>query len=308
MTDSKDAPNLAHPRYWGTWAMAGLTWLVAQLPLPLLHRAGRGLGRLFWLLARSRRDTALTNIRLCFPELDATAQRQLARQSVISVGEAFGEIAAGYFNKRLRLQERLEVSGLEHLRAAQASGKGIILLGMHFNTLDIAGRLVALLTPVGAVYRPNDNPVLDQMIAKGRRSYCDEYIDRSDLRALVRSLRAGKVVWYAPDQDYGTANAVFAPFFDHPAATITATARLARMGKAIVIPLAHYREQGSRYRVVFGEPLADFPSGDDVSDATRVNDIIERYVRLAPEQYLWVHRRFKHQPAGRQSPYRKKRR
>nr|MCH9784560.1 lysophospholipid acyltransferase family protein [Gammaproteobacteria bacterium] len=129
-------------------------------------------------------------------------------------------------------------------------------------------------------------------------------VDRNDIRQTVRLLRRGEVVWYAPDQDYGTAHAVFVPFFGVPAATITATSRIARMGKAKVIPCAHYRLPGGRYEIEFGAPLEDFPCGDDEADTTRINRTIEHYVRKHPEQYLWVHKRFKHQPPGQDHPYR----
>ena len=124
-----------------------------------------------------------------------------------------------------------------------------------------------------------------------------------DIRQTVRLLRQGEVVWYAPDQDYGTAHAVFVPFFGIPAATITATSRIAKMGKAAVIPCAHYRLPGGRYEIEFGAPLDGFPSGDEEADTARINQTIEHYVRKHPEQYLWVHKRFKHQPPGQAKLY-----
>ena len=131
-------------------------------------------------------------------------------------------------------------------------------------------------------------------------------IDRRDIRQLVRLLKQGEVIWYAPDQDYGRKHAVYAPFFDHPAATITATTRLVRMSGAAVVPCAHYRLPDGRYEVEFGPALDPFPLGDEEQDAALINRVIEQYVRKAPEQYLWVHRRFKHQPEGKPSPYEKK--
>jgi len=177
-----------------------------------------------------------------------------------------------------------------------------MLLGMHFNSIDVGSRLLGKFFRFSVVYRPNDNPLLDHLITKGRGTWVNHSVDRNDIRQTVRLLRQGEVVWYAPDQDYGTAHAVFVPFFGVPAATITATSRIARMGKAKVIPCAHYRLPGGRYEIEFGAPLEDFPCGDDEADTARINRTIESYVRKHPEQYLWVHKRFKHWPKGR-SPY-----
>lgn len=296
--------SLHHPRHWPLWMAIAVFWLLGQLPWRALLFFGRMVGVASWYLARSRRETARTNIRICFPELPAQQQEDLARRSVISVGEGLMEMAGSYCNRRVDLSKRLTVSGREHLLSAQQSGRGIILLGMHFSTLEVAGRLFSYITPYSAVYRPNDNPVLDWFIAAGRKPYVNNYINRKDIRGLTRALRNGEAVWYAPDQDYGRKHAVFAPFFNHPAATITATTRLAKLGDAIVLPMAYYRQKNGHYEIQLGAPLTDFPGKNDLEDATRINSIVEHYVRKAPDQYLWVHRRFKHQEEGMPSPYR----
>lgn len=286
----------AHPANLAVWLAIALVVPVAQLPWRGLLGLGRGVGWLSWYLARHRRHVAHTNIRLCFPELDRDEQRRLARESVISAGVAMMELVGVYFRWRLPLACRMEIQGLEHLQEARREGKGVLLMGMHFTSLEVAGYLLSTIAPYGAVYRPNDNPLLDRIIRRGRGRHVSYYIHRADLRGLVRHLRQGAIVWYAPDQDYGRQHSVYAPFFDVPAATITATARIARLSGSPVIPMAYYRLSRGRYRLVFEPPLEDFPSGDDQEDAARVNAIIEHAVRQAPGQYLWVHRRFKHQP------------
>ena len=301
---------LAHPRYWGSWLLVALIWLVGQLPWNMLLALGRGLGALVWRVGGTRRDIAVTNIRLCFPSLSEPEQRALARQTIISTGEAMLEIAGAYANRRVDLHARLEFEGLEHLHAAQQEGKGVLLVGMHLNTIDVGSRLIPAYTEFCSVYRPNNNPVLEHMISRGRGgsgagATVKAYIDRKDVRGMIRALKRGDTVWYAPDQDYGLQNAVFAPFFGVPAATITATSRLAKMTGARVLTISHFRLPGGRYRISVGEPLNDFPSGDELADTTRINALIEAEVRKAPEQYLWVHRRFKHQPDG-SNPYKKK--
>jgi len=295
--------RLSDPRLYPSWIGVGLFWLVGQLPWNFLLATGRGLGHLAWRLAKRRSHIARTNIRLCFPELTPEEQENLARRSVISTGEAILEMAGSFSNHRIDLDKRLVIKGMEHIEQARAEGKGVLLLGMHFNSIDVGSRLLGYLMDFYAVYRPNDNRVIDRLINQGRGNYLKGNVPRSDIRQMIRLLRNGEVLWYAPDQDYGIAHAVFVPFFGIPAATITATSRIARMGKARVIPTAHYRLPGGRYQIEFGPPLENFPSGDDEADTARINQTIEHYVRKHPEQYLWVHKRFKHQPDGQPKHY-----
>lgn len=295
--------HLADPRLLPSWLAAGLLWLIAQLPWNGLLAVGRGVGRLAWRLGGKRRHIAETNIRLCFPELSQAEQDALSKKNLISTGEGILEMAGSYNHHRTNLNERLTITGLEHVRACQEKGQGILLLGMHFNSLEAGSRMLGTLLDIHAVYRPNDNPVIDRLIDRGRRRYIKDTIDRKDIRQIVRVLRKGEIVWYAPDQDYGTAHAIYAPFFGIPAATITATNRIARMGRAAVIPCFHYRLPGGRYNIELGPALKDFPSGNDEADTARINRTVEHYVRQCPEQYLWVHKRFKHQPDGQPKRY-----
>lgn len=287
-----------------TWLLVGAFWLFAQLPWNVQLAAGRGLGHLSYFLLKRRRHIAATNIALCFPHLSAARQQRLTRATMVSTGEAITEIAAAYINKRVDLPSRLTIEGREHLETASAKG-GVLLLGMHLNTIDAGCRLLGdgAKVPFSVVYRPNNNPILDWFIAWGRGRFVEHYIDRKDMRGLIRHLRAGKTVWYAPDQDYGREQSVFAPFFGVQTATITTTTRIAKMGRATVIPTSHFRLPNGRYKIVFGPPVENFPSGDDVVDATIVNQIIEQEVLKAPEQYLWVHRRFKTRPKGEKKLY-----
>ncbi|WP_101674714.1 LpxL/LpxP family Kdo(2)-lipid IV(A) lauroyl/palmitoleoyl acyltransferase [Alloalcanivorax mobilis] len=296
-TDPRD------PRLWPTRLGLALFWLIGQLPWDLLLGIGRCVGRIAWRLGGSRRRVTLTNLRLCFPELSESEREAMARRVFLSTGEAILEMAGSFHNRRVDLDKRLHVKGMEHLEAARARGQGVLLLGMHFNSIDVGSRLLGKIFEFSVVYRPNDNPLLDRLITEGRGSWVKHSVDRRDLRQTVRLLRKGEVVWYAPDQDYGTEHAVFVPFFGVPAATITSTSRIAKMGKAAVIPCAHYRLPGGRYEIEFGPALEDFPCGDDETDTLAINQTIERYVRKHPDQYLWVHKRFKHQPEGRRSPY-----
>lgn len=305
----KRTAPLHHPAWWPTWVLVGLAWVLGQLPWRPLLALGRGLGWLAWRFGGARRRVVETNLALCFPEKPEAERAALTRATLLSTGEAMTEIAGAYTNRRFNAHARLELDGFEHLEAARATGQGVLLLGMHFNTLDIAGRLLGEGAGIrfSAVYRPHDNAVFDWLIRYGRSRYTEHYFDRHDMRSMIRYLRNGGICWYAPDQDYGTQHAVYAPFFGVPAATITGTARIARMSRAVVIPISYYRLPGGQYRLTFDPPLTDFPSGEDIADATRVNQTVETAVLRAPEQYLWVHRRFKHQADG-PSPYGPRRR
>ncbi|HEY9037242.1 MAG TPA: LpxL/LpxP family Kdo(2)-lipid IV(A) lauroyl/palmitoleoyl acyltransferase [Pseudomonadales bacterium] len=298
--------SLAHPRYWLTWLGIALLWLSARLPQSARLAAGRALGALLYRLAHARRHITEVNIDLCFPERDADARRQLVKDVFAANAIGLLETALGWWGTDRQLQPLLRVEGLDQLKAAQAEGRGVLLLGAHFTTLDLAGRLTCFCAPLDVIYRQSKNPVMDRLILNNRAKRFQHVIERSDIRQVLRSLKDGHIVWYAPDQDYGAKYSVFAPFFGIPAASITATSRLARMNQSPVFFFSHYREADGHYRLAFTPLEAGFPADDDVVNATVVNRIIERAIRQHPEQYMWVHRRFKTRPEGEPSFYRKK--
>ena len=300
--------QLFHPRYWLTWVGFGLWWLIAQLPYRVQMAMGRGLGKLVWRLAKGRRRTALRNLSLCFPDMAEPERTNLARRNIESTAIALLETGIAWFWPRRRLMSLCHsVEGLEHLQAAQASGQGVVFMAMHFTHLDLGAKLVCLNHSIDGLYRPHNNPVYDLIQRHGRERFSQGgiAIAREDMRHMVRRLRQGRAVWYAPDQDYGDRRPhVFVPFFGVPAATITATSQLLRMGRAQLIPFTHHRgADGSGYDVKVYPPLTELPSGDETADARRINEFIEERVRACPEQYMWVHRRFKTRPEGEPSLY-----
>ena len=217
------------------------------------------------------------------------------------------ETALSWWGSAKQLRAVQHIEGLEHLHAARAVGKGVILLGGHYTTLEISGRLLAFHTDgIQPIYKPAHNALYEAVMAGARKRLFDDLLDNSDMRAILRSLKAGKIIWYAPDQDFGRERSVFAPFFGVPTATLTTTARLARLSHAPVLPLYSERLPGNRgYLLRIGAPLADFPSGDDLLDATAVNTAIEAQVRRTPDQYLWIHKRFKTRPVGEPNLYKR---
>ncbi|RYE02124.1 MAG: lipid A biosynthesis acyltransferase [Sphingobacteriales bacterium] len=266
---------------------------------------GRVLGDLFFLIARSRRHITEVNIAHCFPQLTPQEQQVLVRKIMHSTGKSVVETSVALWGPERQLKDRYTISGLEHIQAAQAKGQGVLLVGCHFTTLDAAARILAFHIKYDVLYRKDPNPLLAYKLISARERFAGNAIVRTDTRQLIKNLRHGNVVWYAPDQDFGSKHSVFAPFFGVQAATVTGTARIAQLGKATVIPLAHYRDENNHYHLLVGAPLDGFPTGDDVADATRVNHVIETAIAKQPDQYLWVHRRFKTRPEGEASFYAK---
>lgn len=281
--------------------------LAALLPYRLQLVLGAALGKLMYLAIPRRRHIAETNIRLCFPGLNEAEQKELVKKSFRSSGIFLFEIGSAWWASDKNLRPLCHIEGREHLEAAKQQGKGVILLSAHFTCLEIGGRLLSMQTPdYYAMYKYHRNPLVHYMMEYNRERGILGAIERSDIRTLIRTLKAGNVCWYALDQDFGFINAVFAPFFGIQAATLTATSRIAKITGALVVPFFVRRlDDGSGYQLTFLPALENFPSGDDLADATRTNALIEAEVRKAPEQYLWAHRRFKSRPEGEADVYRR---
>lgn len=303
-THSFEARRYLHPRYWLLWLGLGIMRLLALLPYRLQMAIGRGLGWFMYTFLKERRTYAKINLEMCFPHYSSEQRRQLLREHFDSLGKGMIETTIAWWTSDRRLKKLHAIQGLEHYDAAIKQGKGVILLGAHFTTLEIGIRLLALHRTFRGMYRQHDNPLFDDIQRHRRETYVEIAHERRDVRGTLRSLKDNHAIWYAPDQDYGRRHSVFAPFFGVPAALITATARLAKLSGAPVVPFFQTRrEDGSGYDLKLLPPLENFPSGDDVRDATTINQIIENEIRLQPAQYLWVHRRFKTQPEGKKRPY-----
>ena len=297
-----------HPRFWPLWLGLGLLWLIAQLPYTVLLRLGRCLGGVMYRLASSRRKIAARNLELCFPQMSAAEREVLLKENFASTGITFFEMAIAWWWPAERLRRLGTIEGLEHLRQAEADGQGVILMALHFTTLEMGGGLLGMAHDMYGMYRPHKNPLFDYVQRRGREQRLLGVIGRDDVRGMLKLLRAGGVVWYAPDQDYGAQRSVFVPLFGVPAATVTATSKFARMGRAQVIPFTQQRlPDGQGYRLVIHPPLADFPTDSEEADCLRVNQWIEQAISACPEQYLWAHRRFKTRPEGEPKLYKKKR-
>ena len=269
-----------------------------------IFQLGRTLGDLTYRLGTSRRIIAQTNIAACFPELSDQERKDLVRRSFRSLGIGAIELMIPWLNPQRDLSDRFDVHGTEHLQQALDSGRGVVLLGGHFAAMDIISQPLKRLGQIDVMYRFNKNPAWEWLQVNGRRRYFDGVIERHDTRQTLKRLKQGRAIWYAADQDYGRKHSVFAPFFGTEAATIVATSRFARLNNSPVLFMRQSRnEQRMRWEIHFSPILEDFPSGDDGADAQRLNSLLEEQIRLQPEQYLWLHKRFKTRPEGTQPFY-----
>ncbi len=296
---------LLHPRYWPSWLGVGVLWLVVQLPYPVIYRLGNAIGRLALLLMKRRAQIAYRNLELCFPEKSEAERHQMVVKNFESVGMGVMETGIAWFWPTKRINRWMDASGLEHIRAVQDSGRGVLLIGIHFLTLEMGARMFGIHNPGIGVYRPNDNPVIDWLQTWGRMRSNKDMIDRKDLKGMVRSLKNGEIIWYAPDHDYGPRASVFAPLFAvKDAATTSGTWMLAKMSKACVVPFVPRRKpNGKGYELIILEPECDPPLENAEVTAAWMNTIVEKCIMMAPEQYMWLHRRFKTRPEGAPSLY-----
>jgi len=292
------------PSQWPTWLGIGLMVLLARLPWGLQRTLGRRLGALLGMLLRGRRRVAARNLALCFPELSSDARKALLRDSFEALGIGVFEFARAWWGGIAPLRRGLVVEGLEHLEAARAEGHGVILISGHFTTLEVCGRLMCDYAPLAGMYRPHAHPAMEWAVKRGRLRYAAAMFTRDQLRAAIRHLKQGGLLWFAPDQDTRRGDSVFVPFFGLPAHSLTSTHQLARLSGARVLAFAHERRADGGYTLRLSPPFADFPSRDATADTAQVMAAIEGMVRAVPAQYLWIHRRFKRQPDGVPDPYR----
>jgi len=294
------------PRYWPIWlALAGMR-LLAFCPYQVQLAAGRLLGRFAGLGLRKRRHIAAVNLSLCFPELDTAQRDALLRRHFESLGMTLIEHGLGWWASAAAIERLVEVRGAEHLQQAMAGGRGVVLVAGHFASLEITGRAFSSLFPsVAALYRSSRNPFVDEILKRLRHKSVPLLIPKQNMRGMVRALRKGIPVWYAPDQSYRGEMSALLPFCGEPAMTNTALSDIVRLGKAAVVPLVPRRLPGGQgYVLEIFPALDDFPGESAAADALRVNALIEAQIREIPEQYYWIHRRFKGRPAPLPDPYR----
>ncbi|MBL0729870.1 lipid A biosynthesis acyltransferase [Piscinibacter sp. HJYY11] len=282
-------------------------WCLHLLPLSWLAAVGNGMGRLLYVLAGARRRVALRNLELCFPEKTPAERQHLAREHFRWLGRSILERSLLWFAPAERLKAMIHVEG--DVKLAERSERPVMWLVPHFMGLDVAGVAVLLFQDQYAcsMYQAQSNPVMDDIIRKGRLRFGDkaDIFPRSDKALpLIRAIRKGHAFFNLPDMDFGERDAAFVPFFGVPAATLLAPSRMAKALNMVVQPVvAEMLPGGQGYKVRFGDPLPDFPTDDAEADTAAMNRWIESEIRRNPAQYLWVHKRFKTRPAGEPSLY-----
>ncbi|MEM7206526.1 MAG: lipid A biosynthesis lauroyl acyltransferase [Pseudomonadota bacterium] len=282
-------------KFWPVWMLLGLLWLFAQLPYAAQMWLGRRIGELLGAMHGSRRQIAQTNINLCFPELTVNARRKILRDQFRALGMGVFEMGALWFYNRDKLRRRVRVTGLEHLQQAQALGKGVIVLQAHFTTLELGANLLALEYTMDANYDPPKNALYAAFLLHQRKRNFVEMIDNRSVRRLARRLREGHAIWYSPDQYVKPKRGgVATQFFARDTKTTDATSRIAKLTGAAVVPFLPVRtSKHGHYELRLLPALNDFPGEDTVADTQRINDLFEAHIREFPQQYFWVHKRFK---------------
>ena len=297
------------PQYWGIWLALALFMPLIYLPLRWQFKIGKYLGLVIFKLVKRRRNDTLTNFRLIYPEKSEEERFEMSKMVFINAGVGLFESLCAWYRPDV-FTRQVTVSGLQHVSEAQRQGKAVLLLGAHYTMLDLGGRLTSMFLPVDVVYRPQNNPLMEWFIFNSRTHVYQDQIDHDDMRKLAKNIKDGHIIWYSPDQDFGLKQGVMAPFFGVSAATLTAQRRLAKLGDKknppVLIMFHSYREtpvdmpkgRHPHYHLSFSPVIDNYPSTDEVADATRVNRLLENYLRIDPTQYMWFHRRFKTQPDG----------
>lgn len=295
----------AHPRYWPSWFGLTLLRIISWLPLPLLALLGRSLGQLLYYLHAERRRIVHVNLEKCFPQWSDKMRRRVARRHFRALGQSVFDIPLAWWASTRRVQRLTRFSGREHFERALTLNRPIILLACHCVALELGGRALLPQRPLVILYKKTKNPVFGHVLYQARARYGTHQVEfHAGLKPVIRALRKGYMFYYLPDQDLGTQGTVFAPFFGVPTATVSALGRLAALTEATILPcFTRQLPYGRGYEVLLHPPLTGIPSADELQDAVRMNQLIEQWVLAMPEQYFWVHKRFKTRPAGAASIY-----
>ncbi|PSW06055.1 LpxL/LpxP family Kdo(2)-lipid IV(A) lauroyl/palmitoleoyl acyltransferase [Photobacterium lipolyticum] len=294
-----------HPRYWLTLILIAVMYLISWLPYFIQFRMGQVIGRLAIRLMKKRRKIIKRNLELCFPDMPDGERDELIKKNIDNTGLALFETGMAWFWPDFRVNRHVTIEGMEHMTKLDQDGKGALLVAVHSMNLEIAARAFGIKMSGMGVYRPNNNPCFDYFQYKGRSRSNRTLIDRKDVKEMLRMLRRGERVWYAPDHDYGRRRSTFAPLFAvENACTTTGTSLLVDASDCAVVPFSMVRNTDSgQYTLTMYPPLDDFPHNDPDAAAVYINKVVEQSIMQAPDQYMWLHRRFKTRPEGEASLY-----
>lgn len=291
-------------KYAPSWCFYVIFWLIAQLPYVVLIYIGKGLGSLIKGLLKSRKSVVSTNLSICFPKLDSEKKRNLINKHFTELGIMVTQTLKAFLGSTKIIEKNAKILGDEHIEKCLEKGQGILLVAGHFTALDMGGKILCNRYPIAGMYRPHKHPLTEYIVKKSRLKYAIKMFKRDELRPIIKHLKSGGILWYAPDQDYRRGQSEFVPFFGKLASTITATHQMARLSNCQV--LFFHVERNKKppyYTLTISPPIENFPSKDPIADTTKVNQGIEKMILKNPEEYLWVHKRFKTTPDGETNPY-----
>ena len=286
------------PRYWLTWVV--YLWMRVSVLLPIRWQVaiGRRAGKALSLLIPDKRRITERNIEVCFPELSPDERQTLCRKHYESMGAAFPEMAMGWFGSEKIVRDIVHIEGEEYLREALAKGKGVLLFCGHFTPLEILHpALKPICGKLSGMYRPMRNEMMNEIMSRGRGRSMDRLFSKYRVRELLKSLSDNSVVYYLMDQSHTGKHGALVPFFGEPAMTNTATTRILKASGATLLILFYRRcEDDSSYLAQIRPPMKAFPSDDSIHDAAQLMKELENDIRTCPDQYAWMHKRFKGRP------------
>jgi len=294
--------NFIHPKYFLTWILILLMRVGVFVPFRLQVFFGKIIGKLIYPVMTELRKTAYSNISNCFPDKKQPQVTLLVKQHFEAIGISLFETANAYFASDKKIKKMLIISNEQHFTEALKKEGGIILLCSHFMPLMLGSRALLIKHTIANIYRPQNNKLFDKVMVKAYLKNGAVMIKSTDTRSTVKAINNSLPIWYAPDQDLGRNKSIFAPLFGIQTATASATSRLAKNNNTRVIPYSFIRTKHG-YEMSFDKPLKNYPSGDAIKDASKTNQILEKQILKNPEQYLWIHRRFKTRPEGEENFY-----
>lgn len=294
------------PKYWSTWLMFILLRNFIRLPYPVISLCGKGIGKILFATMTKRVHIARVNLRLCFPEKNDAEREHLLKDNFYYIAMGIFEMGLAWWASTKRIMSISKINNIDAFLDNLKKGHGVIAITGHFTAVELMTRILRDNLPAGGgFYREQKNQLFEWMSRKRRSKWGLTIVERRDVKALFRALDNNIPIGYLPDQDYGTKNAVFAPFFGVPAATISVLASLLqdRQTPVIMFSIHHCKNKKHRYAVECYNLEKKYPTDDMLADATYINNLLENIIRQYPEQYMWQHRRFKNRPAGEKYPY-----
>ena len=293
--------SFLYPKYWPVWGLLSMVWLLGRLPMPWFIKTGKCIGRILMHILSRRKYIAMRNLQLCFPELSLQAVKVMVRKNFEFAGIALLEPGLVWFARQKRMQKLYRIEGWKHFEAAKKQGKPVLLCGLHMQCLEVMGYILSQNIATNHLYRVNNNPLYEYISGSKRlaaaTSTQTRLIPHKAIRDFLHFMQQNQTGSVIPDHDLGRKPSLFVPFFKQLTATVPVVSFYAKTTDAIVLMMDYFLdEKTNQYVFRISPPLKNFPTQDRVQDTVYINQLIEERVKEHPEQYLWMHRRFKTRP------------